>query len=77
MSILKDAFGNSSVFETGKVDAPLLLLGLLFREVSRALEIEPGEPTQHPQHLVDSPLGIQEMNELEEMINAIHIPSDE
>jgi hypothetical protein len=77
LSILKDVFRDSSVFKAGKVDAPLLLLGLLFREVSRVLEIEPGEPTQYPQHMVDSPLGIEEMNELEEMIDAVDIPSDE
>jgi hypothetical protein len=74
LSILRDSFKDSSIFLSGKIDAPLLLLGLIFREVSRAVETEPGEPTQYPQHLVDSPLGIREMNQLEEMITAIDVP---
>lgn len=75
-SIAKEAFTDSSIVEGRNIDAPLLLLGLLFREVSRALEIEPGEPSSHPKHLVDSPLGIEEMQKIEEMINEIAIPSN-
>ncbi len=60
----------------GNIDAPLLLLGLLFREVSRALEVEPGEPSKYPEQLVDSPLGIREMTKLEEVINAVTISLD-
>jgi hypothetical protein len=74
LSILKEDFDDPSIFKRGKIDSPLLLLGLLFREVSRALEIEPGEPSKHPQYLVDSPLGIGQMNEVEEMIDSLDIP---
>lgn len=60
--------------EDGTIDAPLLLLGLTFREVARAMEIEDGEQTEYPQQLLDSPLGIQEMQKIEEMLNSVIIP---
>jgi hypothetical protein len=74
LSIVRDALGDSSIFEDGRIDAPLLLLGLMFQEVSRSIEIEPGAPTLHPQQLVDSPLGIEEMNEIEEMLDSVVLP---
>jgi len=77
LSIVRGALWDSSVFQEEIVDAPLLLLGLLFREVSRAIEVEPGEHTKYPQQLVDSPLGIQELNEIEEVINEVPLPLNE
>jgi hypothetical protein len=74
--ILKDAFHDPSVFKGQNLDAPLLLLGLLFQEVWRAMEIEPGQPTSYPQQLVNSPLGIAEMQKIEEMINDVDLPSE-
>jgi len=74
---VKDTLDDPSIFDDRKVDAPLLLLGLLFREVSRAMEIEPGEPTRYPPQLVHSPFGIEEMNQIEEIINTVVIPSHE
>lgn len=74
LSIARDALGDSSIFEDGRIDAPLLLLGLIFREVSRAIEIEPGAPTPHPQQLVHSALGIEEMNEIEEILDSVVLP---
>ena len=50
-------------------------LGLIYREVSHSMEVEPGENTTDPTHLVDSLLGISELNELEEFINGLVIPS--
>jgi hypothetical protein len=73
--ILKDVFLDPSVFEGQNLEAPLLLLGLIFREVSRAMEIEPGEPTSYPMQLVHSPLGIAEMQKIEEMLNDVNLPS--
>ena len=70
---MRDTLGECSVFQ---IDAPLLLLGLIFREISRAIEIEPGAPTHYPQQLVHSPLGIEEMNKIEEMLNKVVLPSD-
>ena len=46
------------------VDAPLLLLGLLYREVCQAMEVESGDETA-PAHLIDSPLGIKELDQIE------------
>jgi len=74
LSILKDALKDPSIFEGGAIDAPLLLFGLTFREVCRAMEIEEGEPTNCPQHLVSSPLGIGEMQKMEEMLDLVTVP---
>ena len=65
LAIARNAFRDPAVFEAQAVDAPLLLLGLLSREVSRAIEVEPGEATEYPQHLINSPLGIQDMHQIE------------
>jgi hypothetical protein len=59
----------------GKIDAPLLLLGLMYREVSRAVEVEPGAKTGGPRHLLNSPLGIQELEELQTLINGLEFES--
>jgi hypothetical protein len=77
LSIVEDALGDESVFEAGRLDPPLLLLGLMFREVARAMEVEPGEPSQYPQQLVDSPFGIKEMQRIEEFLNEVDLPSDQ
>ena len=73
LSTVTDHLSEESLMESGKVDAPLLLFGLIYREVSRSMEVEPGENTSAPTHLVDSPLGISELNELEEFINGLDI----
>ena len=52
--ILKKVLGDSSVLNGGKINAPLLLLVLAYREVSRSMEIEPGAETMAPDHLVNS-----------------------
>ena len=66
---------DRTVLEGGGVDAPLLLLGLMYWEVSRSMEIEPGEALKVPVHLANSPLGIKEMNEIERLLQDIHLPS--
>ena len=78
LSILKDSFKDSSTFEDGGIDAPLLLLGLVFKEVSRAMEVERGEEeaSGYPPHLVNSPLGIKQMKKLEAMVEALALPSE-
>ena len=76
LSIVKDALNDSSIFEDRNVNAPLLLLGLLFREVSRAMESEVGEPTHYSHQLVHSSLGIREMIMIEEMLNKVTLPSN-
>ena len=64
------------VFKNGKIDGPLLLLGLVFREISRSIEIEPGAETDLPQHLVDSPFGIQEIQKIEKLLESVVFPED-
>ena len=53
------------------IDAPLLLLGLLYREVSRAIEAEPSEDATVPAHLVNSPFGTKELNQIEKVLNEV------
>ena len=62
LSIGRKALGNSAVLEDGGIDAPLLLLGLMYREVSRAMEIEPEATSNVPIHLQESPFGIKDCN---------------
>ena len=49
------------------VNAPLLLLRLLYREVFQAMEVESGDETA-PAHLINSPLGIKELDQIEKVI---------
>lgn len=75
ISILKKDIGDSS-FSSGKIDAPLLLLGLMYQEVSRAIEIDPGASTKAPDHLINSCFGIKEMEKIESLLKSVSIPSE-
>jgi len=75
LSIAETALGDSSTFEDGKIDAPLLLVGLMYREVCRAMEIEPGGEEKVPAHLKNSRFGIQQMQKIERVVDAIVVPS--
>jgi hypothetical protein len=59
-----------SRLDPANVDAPLLLLGLLYREVCRAMEVEPGDETA-PAHLISSPLGKKELDQIERVLNGL------
>ena len=61
--------------EDGRIDAPLLLLGLMYREASHAMEIEPGAATDIPVHLSESPFGIKELNKIKSMISKVRLLS--
>jgi hypothetical protein len=74
LAIAAEAFRDSSVFEESTIDAPLLLVGLIFREISRAMEVEEDEPSKFPKQLVQSSLGIREMERIEAMLEAIPLP---
>ena len=52
------------------VNAPLLLLWLLYREVCQAMEVESGDETA-PAHLIDSPLRIKELDQIEKVIDGL------
>ena len=73
LGILKRDLGDPKVPEQGKIDAPLLLLGLIYREVSRSMEVEPGAP-KHPDHVVLSKFGIKEVKKIEQLLNGLNIP---
>jgi hypothetical protein len=74
LSIAKKALAESTALEGGNIDAPLLLLGLMYREVSRAVEIEPGAPTDSPDHLIQSKFGIQQLNKILSLIKSVVVP---
>ena len=61
MKILQKDLQDNSIIDDGKVDAPLLLLGLTYREVSRSLEAECDTPTKAPVYLVNLTLGVKEV----------------
>jgi hypothetical protein len=70
MKTVREDLGNPDVLEAGWMDAPLLLLGLVYREVSRSLETEPGDSSV-PAHLINSPFGRKELDEVQSLINGI------
>ena len=73
LSIAEGDLTDSAILEGKKVDSPLLLLGLMFREVSRVMELEPGAQSMAPLHVVNSPYGIKELLEIETLIDSINI----
>ena len=74
LSIAERSLGDSNTLEHGKVDAPLLLVGLMCREVSCAMEMEPGGENAFPIQLRSSPFGIQQMQKIERVMDGIVIP---
>ena len=77
LSILRKSLLDSEVLEDGRIDAPLLLLGLMYREVSRSMEMEPDTAPKVPIHLINSFFGIKEMNEIERLLLDIPVPSNQ
>ena len=63
------------VLEDGKIDPPLLLVGLMYREASRAMEMEPGGDGKSPEYLVNSPFGLPQIKKLEKLLEGIVLPS--
>jgi hypothetical protein len=47
----------------------------MYREVSLAMEIEPGVSNNHPLHLSNSPLGIRQVNEIEKLLDGVVLDS--
>jgi hypothetical protein len=45
----------------------------MYREVSRSIEVEPDNPTMLPPKLVNSPLGVKELREIERLLNDVTI----
>lgn len=74
LEIVERDLGNQKILESGKIDATLLLLGLIYREANRCMEVEPGAPSHLPQHLVDSTLGIREVKRIEKLLNGLKFP---
>ena len=70
---MKDSLCDPSVLEGGKVDTPLLLSGLMYREVCCAMEMEPDAPTGAPKGLINSPFGIKKLKEIEGVLDNVVI----
>ena len=68
---LKDSLCDPSVLEGGKVDAPLLLSGLMYREICCAMKMEPDAPMGAPKSLINSPFGIKELKEIEAVLDNV------
>lgn len=75
LSIGLEGLKESVLSEDGAIDAPLLLLGLMYREASRAMEIEPGAETDAPIHLSQSPFGMKELNKIEGVLGKVRLRS--
>ena len=76
ISLAKKTFSDDSVLDAGHVDAPLLLVGLMYREASRAMEVEPEvNDGKFPDHLLGSPFGVAQIRKLESLINRVVLPS--
>ena len=73
LSILKDSLCDPLVLEGGKVNAPLLLSGLMYREICHAMEMEPDAPMGAPKSLINSPFGIKELKEIEAVLDNVVI----
>jgi hypothetical protein len=71
LNIAKEDLSDVAVVASGKIDGPLLLLGLLYREVRRSMEAEPGENSGVPSHIISSPLGVNELNEIESFLDEV------
>ena len=66
-----DSLCDPSVLEGGKVNAPLLLSGLMYREICCAMEMEPDAPTGAPKSLINSPFGIKKLKEIEAVLDNV------
>jgi hypothetical protein len=75
-AIVRKAFEDNEIFQSGKIDSVLLLFGLMYREASRAMEMEPGESdSRFPIYLVNSKLGFPQVEKLRNFINNVEPPS--
>jgi hypothetical protein len=77
LSIGQEALEESALSDNGTIDAPLLLLGLMYREASRAMEIEPGAETNVPIHLSESRFGIKELKKIENILGKVRLQSSQ
>ena len=78
LHIAKEDLSDVTLVTSGKIDGPLLLLGLLYREVRRVIEAKPGDDSGVPSHIFNSPLGVKELDEIEGFLEEVSIalPSD-
>jgi hypothetical protein len=73
LNILRITAKDPSFLKGKTIDAPLLLFGLTFREVSRAIEYEPG--ASGPSYLEGSCLGIKDFDDLVKLLDEVSVPS--
>jgi hypothetical protein len=72
LAILETSLEDPSVLNGKMIDAPLLLFGLTFRELSRAMEHEDGNMV--PSYLANSCLGVKQYDRLNDILTAIRVP---
>ena len=71
-----EALEDSVLSKHGRINAPLLLLGLMHQEVSCVTETEPGD-TKVPVHLSESHFGIKELKKIEKIFSKFGILSNQ
>jgi hypothetical protein len=70
-----EALKECVLSQNGRINAPLLLLGLMYQEASHAIKVKPGAATNVPVHLSELPFGIEELNKIESMLGKIRLAS--
>jgi hypothetical protein len=73
LAMVREDLENPVILESGKIDSPLLLLGLIYQEVSRVMELEPGNPPNLPSRLINSPFGINEVDKIRNFLNDVDL----
>ena len=68
--MVRKEMADLSRLDPANVNAPLLLLGLLYREVCQEMKVESGDETA-PAHLINSPLGKKELDQIERVLNGL------
>jgi hypothetical protein len=75
LSIGLEALKECVLLQNGRIDAPLLLLGLMYWEASCAMKVEPRAATNVPVYLSELPFGVKELNKIESMLSKIRLAS--
>lgn len=73
LSVGGKALEECVVSEGDGIEAPLLLLGLMYREAARAMEVEPGDESNVPGHLSQSTFGVKELNKIESVLGKVRL----
>ena len=77
LKFLATTLNDPQVWNGRNIDAPLLYLGLVYREVSRVVEFEPGTLSNVPSLIENSPFTNEHLDQLMKLIADIQFPSSQ